>query len=164
MRLPVGSSLVTILTGASYIVAAVALMSMMMVVVANIIGRIFFSSPVTGTLEIAGFAGVVVASIAIVFAERGHRNVVVDIIMIRLPLWLQRIFKSITYLLSFIAIGILFWAVFKYAVEWFRTGEATLTMSIPHFPFGFIWAGALFCLCAFLLKHLIQTMTRRVGK
>ncbi len=164
MRRAIGSNLITALTAILHIVAAFALVSMMMVIVANIIGRIFFRSPVAGTLEIVGFAGVVVAAIAVVFTERGHGNVFVDVVVTRLPPRLQRIFRSITYLLSFGAACILFWAVLLSAVEWYKTGEATLMLGIRHFPFGFIWAGGLFCLCVLLFKHFIGTLARRGGK
>ena len=93
----IGSTLKTALTAIAHIVAAFALMAMMMVIVANIVGRIFFRSPVTGTLEIVGFAGVIVVAIAVVFTERAHGNVAVDIVVTRLPPGLRRIFRSITY-------------------------------------------------------------------
>jgi TRAP-type C4-dicarboxylate transport system permease small subunit len=164
MRRSVASGLMIVLTTTLHIAAALALMSMMMVVVANIIGRIFFRSPVAGTLEIAGFAGVVVAAVAVAFAERAHRNVAVDVVVRSLAPRVRKILDTITYLLSLGAIGILLWAASKSAVEWLRTGERTLTLGIRLFPFGFIWAFGLFCLCALLLQHVIQCLMKRVRK
>jgi TRAP-type C4-dicarboxylate transport system permease small subunit len=164
MRRSIGSIFIVCFTIVLHVVAVLALITMMMVVVANIVGRIFFESPVMGTLEIAGFGGVIMATIAVIFSERGYRNIRVDIIVKHLPARPRNILDGITYFLSLCAMGILLWSVTMYSFEWLRTGEATFTLGIRHFPFGFIWAGGLFCLCVLLLKHMIQMIIGRVGK
>ena len=133
MRRSIGSNLMTVLTAIAHIVAAFALMSMMMVIVANIVGRIFFRSPVTGTLEIVGFAGVVVVAIAVVFTERARGNVAVDIVVTRLPPGLRRIFRSITYFLSFGAACILFWAVIQVLRHMVQDGRGHANVGYPAF-------------------------------
>ena len=70
-----------------HVVAALALMAMISIIVANIIGRIFLKLPVTGMFEIAGFAGAIVAAVAVGLAEREHRNIIINdkITVITLP-------------------------------------------------------------------------------
>ena len=108
-----------------------------------------------GTLEIAGFAGVIVAAVAIGLAQRENRNIFVDIIINRFPERLRLITDCLCYFLSLVAMGFLFWAVFESAVEALNQGEITLTLSTKTYPFRFIWAGGLLILCLFLIQHFI---------
>jgi TRAP-type transport system small permease protein len=136
--------------------AFIALMAMMAVVVANIIGRIFFKAPVMGTLEIAGFSGVVFVAVAVAFAQRERRNVYVDIVVKRFPPRYRMLVDSFTYLLSLIGVGFLIWAVTESALEAMIDGEITLMLSVKTFPFRFIWAAGLLVLWGFLLQHFIK--------
>ena len=60
------------------VLGGIALMLMMVIVVGNSLGRALFRTPIFGTIEIAGLAGVVVVAGAVGFAERERRNIVVD--------------------------------------------------------------------------------------
>jgi len=108
-----------------HVVAFIALMCMMAIVVANVIGRIFFKSPVMGTLEIAGFAGVIVVAVAIGLAQYENRNIYVDIIIGRFPERFRVIADSFTYLLSLVAVGFLFWSVAESAIRVSDSGVST---------------------------------------
>ena len=136
--------------------AFIALMAMMAVVVANIIGRIFFKAPVMGTLEIAGFSGVIFVAVAVGFAQRERRNVYVDIVVKHFPTRVRLLVDSFTYLLGLIGVGFLLWAVTESAFEAMFDGEITLMLSVKTYPFRFIWAAGLLVLCGFLLQHLIK--------
>ena len=136
--------------------AFIALMAMMAVVVANIIGRIFFKAPVMGTLEIAGFSGVVFVAVAVGFAQRERRNVYVDIVVKHFSPRYRGLVDSFTHLLALIGVGFLLWAVTESAFEAMSDGEITLMLSVKTFPFRFIWAAGLFVLCGFLLQHFIK--------
>jgi TRAP-type C4-dicarboxylate transport system permease small subunit len=136
--------------------AFIALMAMMAVVVANIIGRIFFKAPIMGTLEIAGFSGVVFVAVAVGFAQRERRNVYVDVVVKRFPPRVRLIVDGFTHLLGLIGVGFLLWAVTESAVEAMIDGEITLMLSVKTYPFRFIWAVGLLVLCGFLLQHFIK--------
>ena len=139
-----------------HIVAFIALMVMMFTVVANILGRIFFRSPVIGTLEIAGFCGVVFVSAAIGLAQKERRNIYVDVIAQRFSKSFRRITDSFTYFLSLVAVGILFWTVADSAIEAFVVNDRTLTLSVHTFPFRGIWTVGLLILFLFLLRHFVE--------
>jgi TRAP-type C4-dicarboxylate transport system permease small subunit len=141
-----------------HIAAFVALMVMMLTVVANIVGRIFLRTPVIGTLEIAGFCGVIVVAVAVAFAQRERRNIYVDLVVQRFSTRWRAITDSFTYLLSIVAIGILAWAVFDSAVEAYVDEDITLTLSVATYPFRFIWAIGLFILLLFLIRHGIEAL------
>jgi TRAP-type C4-dicarboxylate transport system permease small subunit len=95
------------------VIEAVALMAMMGIVVGNVIGRIFFSQPVLGTVELAGLAGVIVVAAAVGFSEREHRNVVVDVVASRFPPRIRAIADAFTLFLSLGAEAFVNWAIFN---------------------------------------------------
>jgi TRAP-type C4-dicarboxylate transport system permease small subunit len=146
------------------VIAAVALMAMMIIVVGNVIGRIFFKQPVLGTVELAGLAGVILIAVAVGFAEREHRNVVVDILASRFPPRTRAIADSFTLFLSFGALAFLSWAILDSAFHAATTGEFTETLAIKTGPFEFAWAIGALILCLLLLQHMIQAIIKGVKK
>ena len=147
-----------------YVLATLAVMAMMSIIVANIIGRVFFKSPLKGMFEIAGFAGVIVAAVAIGLTERERRNIAVGFVARRFSPGLRSVADRFTFLLSLGAVGFLLWAVVKSALESLTTKEITLVLNIRVFPFRFIWAAGLLFLCGLLLLHLIGASQRRLKK
>ena len=156
MRVAFGSKLLRLILEFMHLAAFFALMVMMLTVVANIIGRIFFKTPVMGTLEVAGFCGVVLVSAAIGLAQRERRNIYVDIVVQRFSTRCRRISDTFTYFLCLIAVVILCWAVTDSAIEAFIDNDVTITLSVKTFPFRSIWAVGLLILAIFLVTHLIE--------
>lgn len=145
------------------VVGAVALMVMMVIVVGNSLGRALFRTPIFGTIEIAGLAGVVVVAGAVGFAEREHRNIVVDTAANRFTPRTRALADAFTLFLSLGAVAFLFWAVFNNALRSLTIREATLTTGVFIAPFKFTWAIGIIILCLFLLQHMIEAI-RKGGK
>jgi TRAP-type C4-dicarboxylate transport system permease small subunit len=164
MNVPSGTKFVRFMIRTLYVLATLAMMAMMSIIVANIIGRVFFKSPVTGMFEIAGFAGVIVAAVAIGLTEHERRNIAVDFVARRFAPGLRSVVDRFTFFLSLGAVGVLLWAVVKSAIESIMTKEITLVLNIRVFPFRFIWAAGLLFLCGLLLLHLVGASQRRLKK
>ena len=145
------------------IIGGIALLVMMAIVVSNSIGRALFRTPIFGTIEIAGLAGVIVVAGAVGFAEREHRNIVVDTAANRMKPRMRALFDAFTLFLSLGAVAFLFWAVFNNAIRALKIREVTLTTSVLTAPFKFFWAIGIFILCLFLLQHMIEAI-RKGGK
>lgn len=62
-------------------IGAVPLMVMMLIVTGNSLGRVFFHTPIMGTIEIAGLAGAIVVAAAVGFTSRERANVAVDVLL-----------------------------------------------------------------------------------
>jgi TRAP-type C4-dicarboxylate transport system permease small subunit len=142
------------------VVGAVALMVMTVIVVGNSIGRALFRTPIFGTIEIAGLAGVVVVAGAVGFAEREHRNIVVDTAANRLKPRTRALADAFTLFLSLVAVAFLFWAVFNNALRSLTIREVTLTTGVFIAPFKFTWAIGIIILCLFLLQHMIEAIRK----
>jgi len=140
------------------VIGAIPLMIMMIIVTCNSLGRAFFRTPVTGTIEIAGLAGVIVVAAAVCFTAQERANVAVDVLMSRLKPKAKRIINTFTSALSLGAVVFLFFAVTLDALKSLKLKEVTMTMNLPTSPFKFVWAAGVFILACYLLIHLIRTI------
>jgi TRAP-type C4-dicarboxylate transport system permease small subunit len=142
------------------VVGSVAMMVMMAIVVVNSLGRAFFKRPIFGTIEIAGLAGVVVVAVAVGFAERERRNVVVDVVANRFKPRSRALADAFALFLSLGAVAFLLWAVFNDSLYSLAVREVTLTTGISIAPFKFTWAIGLMILWLFLLQHMIEAIRK----
>jgi TRAP-type C4-dicarboxylate transport system permease small subunit len=144
------------------VVAGSALLVMMVVVIGNILGRITFKSPIIGTVEIVGLAGVILISIALIYTEKEHGHIVVSFAIDRLPQRLQAILHNITLLLSFGAVVLLVWGGILIILE--RLGEWTPILHLNAVVFRSIWVVCSIVLCGVLLKHFFKQFRARDTK
>jgi TRAP-type C4-dicarboxylate transport system permease small subunit len=142
------------------IIASIAILVMTGIVVANVIGRIFFHSPIMGTVEIAGLMGVIIAAIAVGYSQRENANVIVEIVANKFPPRMRAIVDVITFFLGLLALAVLTWAVLTDATSAFRDRELTGTLKLVEYPFKYIWGTGLLILCLFLCQFVIESIKR----
>ena len=138
------------------VIGTIPLLFMMVLIVANSLGRALFRTPVSGTIELAGIAGAVVVAAAVGFTARERGNVSVDVLVSRLRSKTRAGLDAVTYALSLVGVGFLLWAVGRDILKALDMQEATMTMSIPIAPFKIAWAVGLFITACFLLGHTIS--------
>jgi TRAP-type transport system small permease protein len=153
-----------IVSAALCAIGAIPLVIMAVIVAGNSVGRALFRTPITGTIEIAGLAGVIVVATAVGFTARERANVAVDVLLSRLKPRARQILDVVTLFLSLAAVCFLLYAIILDAFKSFRMGEVTMMMSFPTPLFKFAWAGGVFILACFLLGHLIATIRKRGEK
>jgi len=145
------------------IVGSLAILAMMVVVSFNIFGR-WLDRPIVGAIEIAGLCGGVVAAIAIPYAARERRNVVVDVIASRLPLRVRGFFDAFTFLVAVGIVGFVVYVAFKEARYAASFGESTLVVSAPTSPVKFIWAIGLLLLLLVLVRDIISSLRKGIKR
>jgi TRAP-type C4-dicarboxylate transport system permease small subunit len=148
-----------IISVALCVIGTIPLVIMMVVVAGNSVGRALFRTPITGAIEIAGLAGVIVVAAAVGFTARERGNVAVDILMSRLKPGVRRIFDTVTTTLSLSGVVFLLYAVIRDAFKSMELKEVTMTMNLPTPPFKFAWAAGVFVLACFLVVHLIRAIS-----
>ncbi len=156
MRIP--SRLGRIVSAALLVIGAIPLLIMTAIVVGNSLGRALFRSPISGTIEIAGLAGVIVVAAAVGFTARERGNVAVDVLMGRLKPRVRAVFDRVTFSLSLAAVSFLLYAVILDAFKSLRMNDTTLTTGTPTAPFKFAWAAGVFILACFLVVHIVATI------
>jgi TRAP-type C4-dicarboxylate transport system permease small subunit len=122
-------------------VGAGALVLMVLVVVANVVGRYLLRKPVLGAVEMVGLLTVITVFCVLAFTEAKGAHIVVDILVSRLHGRTKAILASIMSLLGsvfFITMGWQGWDLMLSNLSPFV--RTTGVLSIPFAPFMFIMA------------------------
>ena len=143
--------LINFLNTSLIFIAGICLMGMMCLACANMFLRAVWL-PVSGTYEIVGFLGALVASFALGYTQLKRAHTAVDILVSRLSKGAQGIVEGISHLISMILFALVAWRTALWATTLWRTGEVTETLRIIYFPFtyGLVLGAATLSLVLFL--------------
>ena len=147
-------------------VAAIALVGMMMITVADVFGRYVLNNPINGTWELVGFMLVCAGSWGLGYCQVKKGHIRVDFLLHLFPEKVQAILTSLAYFLGFAAFSLLCWRCILYT-QYFLSitrGNATDTLHIPIFPFVLILAtgtGMLALVLLFDLAHSVAEVKRK---
>lgn len=117
-------------------VSAAALVVMMLLTTLDVVLRLFKSS-VPGTYEIVALLGAVVASFALGYTsvEKGH--IAVDFLVMRFSPKAQALTGSANAIVAAGLFAVVTWQSVIYGMDLLNTGQVSLTIQIPIYPFVF---------------------------
>ena len=145
--------------------AQLALVMVMLVIVANILMRIWWK-PMPGSYELVEILGAVILSMGIAYCAVARGHVTVSLLMEKLPQRVQAVVDIIVSLISFTFISAIGWGLLKYAKMTFDRGLETSTLSVPLYPIYFLVASGMvmLALTAFseLLKAIVILFRQRI--
>lgn len=151
MRIPSGSS--DRITRSLHIISAVALCTMMLIVVGDVVLRAVFNTPVKGAYDMVSIALLIMAmaGMAPVVASRGE--ILIDLIDGAVPGWAVRLLmlvSAVTGTVLFIFFG---WAMIAPAMDAWQWGERSLELGIPKWPLWIVvFAGLIGIVWGYLLQ------------
>ncbi len=142
-------------------VAAVIIFCLMIITVADVIGRYFLSSPVPGAVELSALMLVIIVALGLGWCALARGHVKVDLIMDRLPPKVQFVIDNAMLAITFVFLGILSWQNF---VESQRAVQRSSILDLSPMPFFLMFAIglAIFCLCTLVV--LIENIKKGVEK
>ncbi len=148
-----------LLRGFGYI-AEVATFVMMLLVVANVIGRYLFNAPVTGTLEFTESLLVIVIFLSIALTQYDGGHIRVNLITRRLPKRIARIMSIIAMLCGCAFFTWCAYAAWIFAAQSFSFGEQEWgEVVFPLWPMKFIvFFGIALLAFQFMLDAIAETM------
>ena len=146
-----------------YWVAGSAIIAMMLLTCTDVVLR-YFRKPVPGTYELVCFLGAVAVAFAMAHTsvEKGH--VAVTFVVSLLPQRIQGLVESITTSFGLIFFVLIAWQSVIYANDLRLSGEVSLTLELPFYPFvyGISFSAAVVCLI--LLSNLFNNLLKMFGK
>jgi TRAP-type C4-dicarboxylate transport system permease small subunit len=146
-----------------YWVAGVAIVVMMLLTCADVILR-YFRKPIPGTYELVCFLGAAAVAFAMAHTsvERGH--VAVSFVVSLFPRKIQGLIESITTCFGLFFFTLIAWQSVIYANDLRLSGEVSLTLELPFYPFvyGIGFSAAVVCLT--LLSDLFKNLLKLFGK
>jgi len=143
-------------------VAAAALVLMMLVVCANVIGRSIFSMPVKGTVDLVGYLGAFVLAWALAYTQFRKGNISIELLMLRLSPRLQTIIDTIVYFVCFALFVIVSWQATKYAITIWGGGLSSEVLHLPSGPFMLVVALGCMALTLVLLMDFLRSVSKAV--
>jgi TRAP-type C4-dicarboxylate transport system permease small subunit len=117
--------------------------------VVDIVGSKIFSWPLPGGADVIGLIAVLVAALPIAATELSGGHVRLDLVLAFLPKKIRVAFRRIGTLLSLVLFLLIAIASMKYGLSLQNTGEASMTVAIPFFPF--VYAIVLACIPTLLV-------------
>lgn len=137
-------------------VAAGIIFLLMLLTVMNVLLRKLTGISITGTAEISEFMMILLVFFALARAEEMNRNVSVSLLTDRLQPGTQKHLAIFTYLANALLYALIAAAAIYYASSLRDSGEVSMDLQIPKYPFVYIIAaGAAALSVVFLKKSLV---------
>lgn len=136
-------------------IAGFAIMLTMLLIVANILMRVLFNSPILGTGEMVGFltAGAIGLSLALCALQNGH--IAIDLLVDSFPAPIRVLVDIMIQLVVVIFLGACSWGLMLLANSNAASGLVSSTIQIPVYPFIYLVAFGFFI---FALAQLTKLM------
>ena len=146
-----------------YWIAGAAIVAMMLITCADVVLR-YFRMPIPGTYELVCFLGAVAAAFAMANTslEKGH--VSVSFVVALFPQRIQGLIESITLLFGLFLFGLIAWQSAIYANDLRLSGEVSLTLELPFYPFVYGIGFSAAVVCLILLSDLIKNALKILEK
>jgi len=139
-------------------VAGICLTAMMLLTVFDVVLR-FLRHPIPGTYEMVGFLGALFVSFSLAYTSIMGLHIAVDFLVRKLPRNVQKIIEVFDEGIGSLLFCILTWHFVKYGVDIKNSGEVSLTLQVPIYPFVFgvaVGCGVLSIVLIFRIKDIIM--------
>jgi len=140
-------------------VASAAIAFIMLLTCADVVLRLF-DRPIPGTYELVGLFGAVIVAFALAWTsvERGH--IAVELFVDRLPARPRSLVEALGSIAGAALFGLLAWQSLVYARDLMESGEVSLTLGMPTWPFVLGIVAGTAMLTAVLLADALRSLRR----
>ena len=121
-----------------HFVAGGALVFMLFLTVADIVGRSAFNNPVPGTVEITSLLLIVVVFLAVAHSEDMGDHITIDLIYERVGKRTKLVMDLFSDLLTIAVMGLMSFQLYHFALRNLDTGAETPVLDVPLWPFVFV--------------------------
>jgi TRAP-type C4-dicarboxylate transport system permease small subunit len=139
--------------------ACLAVCVMMLLSCADVALRLF-GAPIPGAYEMVGFLGAVIVSFALAYTSLQRGHVAVEVIFEKLPAKVQYFVESAGNLTGVALFAMIAWQSLAYGTDLRHSGEVSLTLQMPIYPFVYGIALGSGMLALVLLIDFIRSMRR----
>jgi TRAP-type C4-dicarboxylate transport system permease small subunit len=141
-------------------IAALCMISVMVLVVANILLRALLGRPILGTYEYVGFLTAAMIGLALASCALQNGHIAVSFVMEKLPARIQACVDIIINVFALSFWGLAAWYTGKYASGMTASGVVSPTTQTPFYPFVYLVSFGLLALCLVLLAGLFESIKR----
>ena len=141
------------------LLSCAAVIAMMLLSTADGFFRLF-GKTIPGTYELVGFLGTIVVSFALAFTSMEKGHIAVEILVEKLPQRAQLAIEGFCNLIGALLFGVIAYQAVLYALDIKKSGEVSLTLQMPPYPFIFGIAAGCALLCLLLVADFIKSVQR----
>jgi TRAP-type C4-dicarboxylate transport system permease small subunit len=139
------------------IVAGIALIGAMLLIGADIVGRIF-GRPVPGTYEIVSLAGGLIIGLALPATSRAKGHVSADVLIGKLSERSKLILTVVTRLICIVVFLIAGYGMIMMGARLKASGEITAVLALPFYYAAYAIGGAFWIQTLILFSEIIETI------
>lgn len=129
-----------------------AIVLMMLLTTADVVGRYFFNSPVLGAYEITEYLMMIMVFSFLAFAQSQSAHISVDIVFDRLPPNVKYALERLNHLICLVMLCLVTYMAVHRVLDIIESGASSTLLKIPDYPFAiFMVIGcAAYCIEFFL--------------
>ena len=135
---------------------AVALLFMMLLTTADVIGRYFFNRPIQGAFELTEFSILILIFSFLAHTQARKSHVSVDLLFQHFPKGIKIAVDIINHLFCIALVALIAIMSYYRAIEIKSFGEATANLGIVKYPFAFFVVFGCAVLCIEYIRDLLH--------
>lgn len=139
------------------IFAGIALVGVMLLIGADIVGRIF-GCPVSGTYEIVSLAGGLIVGLALPATSRAKGHVSTDLLVARLSKKTRLVLAVLTRIIGIVIFLLAGFGMIMMGIRLKASGEVTAVLALPFYYGVYAIGGAFLIQTLILLSELFETI------
>jgi TRAP-type C4-dicarboxylate transport system permease small subunit len=138
-----------------YILGGASLIFIMSLTIADVFLRLM-NRPIVGTYELVCFGSALVIGFAFPYVSWKRGHIFVDFMINVFPRAWKNGFNLVTRCMGIAFFILAGWNLIQYALDLYRVGEVSPTLTIPYYPFIFVVGICCFFQCLSLLGDLAK--------
>ena len=146
------------------VLAGLAVFSIMALIIANIILKKIFKSPILGTFEYVGFLTSIAVSMGLAYCAYKDFHIAIGLFVDKLSEKKQAVVKIITNSFILTLLSLFSAHIIRYAARIALSGEVSPTTQTPIHYFIYIAGIGIALLCLVILMQLVKTLLKVVHK
>ena len=126
----------------------------------DIIGRLLFNHPIYGAFELRGYMLLLLFALGMAYSAAHDGHIMIEVLIVRFSVKTRNVIKSI---MLFCSVGICFlltWRIFAYAENLRVSGETSMQLKLPLYPFVYLFAIGCAVLCLIFVYKFIGSITQ----
>ena len=138
------------------LMASVALFANMAIVTYSVVGRVVFSKPIGGLVDMVSVIFALTVALSMSYTEKEKGHVRMDLLIQKLPRVGKIIVHTITGLFAMLVLVAIVYMMFTYAGKTLAAHNITMTVHIPIFPFVLVMAISITFFLVAMLHNFIK--------
>ena len=144
------------------IIGLACLVGMMMLTVADVIGR-KFGHPIFGSVELVGFMATLAVAFALPYTHQVRAHIGVEVLVQMLSPKTQTIIELCTHIVSLVLFVIVAWQMFLYADTIQKSGTVSMSLQLPEYIIIYAVAWCFLVFSLVILKDIFVNIQSLKG-